>query len=136
MNDKPSEISSLTADELAIEIAHTTAMLMAAPSLPVFGFAPDPEALSAITARHAALMTERARRTAPTDDPATTGKLSRTVYPKASQLTLTTRTCHTPGATQTETAKVSFTGLGNGTTIKNRNVCLNISTGERVEVAP
>ena len=65
MNDKPAEISDLTASELAVELAHTASLLMAAPSLPFFGYEPDPVALSAVKARHSALTAELDRRVMP-----------------------------------------------------------------------
>ena len=65
MNEKPSEISTLTDTELALELHQTTWLLASAESLPALGFAPNPAIHAVITARHAGLEAEHARRAVP-----------------------------------------------------------------------
>lgn len=62
MNDKPSEISSLTDDELAVELVQVDALIVSSASLPAFGHTPDPAMYTAISNRHGLLKAELDRR--------------------------------------------------------------------------
>ena len=117
MSDKHHEISTLTDNELLLELHQTAWLLESAKSLPTLGLTPDPAIYSAIKTRHAALEAEHARRNG-SADAATVGALSRTVRPAARELSMTTPA--RPG-------KISIKAEGKGAKPKRVDIYL---TGE------